>query len=235
MATITLIAAFIAGIASFLSPCVLPILPGFLAYLSGTTSKDAAPSRLKLFMSSLLFVIGFSTVFALFGVLLNSTLQNISYGLQIWLSRIGGLVIILFGLFLLGLLNISFLQQDHKIELKRKFKNNYIGSFIFGAAFAVGWSPCVGAILGSIFTLAITEPQTSFLLLLIYALGLGLPFLIAGLFASQTIVFISKFKTFFKYFNIVIGIFLIILGILVFTQTLSTIANFSFLNKVVLS
>ena len=235
MPTITFIAALLAGLFSFLSPCVLPIVPGFLAYLSGTTPSHADGARLKIFINSLLFVLGFSTVFALFGVLLNSVLANISTTLQLWLSRIGGIIIILFGLFLVGLLKIPFLDQDHKLEYKKNNKYPYISSFTFGAAFAIGWSPCVGAILGSIFTLAITQPSLSFILLLLYALGLGIPFLIAGLFVSQALVFISKFKTFFRYFNIIVGILLILLGILVFTQHLAAIANFSLVNRVVLS
>ncbi len=235
MATITIIAAFIAGLFSFLSPCVLPIIPGFLAYLSGTTPSEAHNARLKIFMNSLFFVLGFGVVFALLGVLLNTVLESVSYGVQEWLGRIGGIIIILFGLFLLGLIKIPFLQQDHKIDVGKRFRYSYVGSFVFGAAFAVGWSPCVGAVLGSIFTLAVTQPGQSFLLLTTYALGLGIPFLIAGVFASQTLLFIKRFSTFFRYFNIVVGILLIILGILVFTQSLNTIANFSLLNSVLLS
>ncbi len=235
MTTISFIAAFVAGILSFLSPCVLPIIPGYIAYLSGTAPKDAKGARWKIFLNSLFFVLGFSMVFALLGVLLNTVLEHVSYGVQEWLGRIGGLIIIVFGLFLLGLLKIPFLDQDHRIDTGKRYRYTYFGSFIFGAAFAVGWSPCVGALLGSVLSLAVAQPGTSFVLLLLYALGLGIPFLLAGVFASQVILFIQKFRVAFRYFNIVVGILLIILGILVFTQSLSAIANFSILNKWVLS
>jgi cytochrome c-type biogenesis protein len=114
---------------------------------------------------------------------------------------------------------------DHKIETKQ-FKSRYLSAFVFGASFAVGWSPCVGAILGSVFALAISNPSLSFVLLMAYSLGLGLPFLIVGLFTEQAMAFIRKSKAFLKYFNIVVGIFLIALGILVFTDKLSLVTSF---------
>src|SRR3989338_6537263 len=143
MVEVTIIAAFIAGIISFLSPCVLPLIPGFLAYLSGTSIGDASKSaRPKMFFNSIAFVLGFSTVFALLGVLLNTLLDAASYTIQLWLSRIGGIIIILFGLYLLGLIKIRFLEKEHKLRVKKKFSITYVTSFVFGAAFAVGWSPC---------------------------------------------------------------------------------------------
>jgi len=235
MIEITLIAAFIAGIISFLSPCVLPLIPGFLAYLSGTTLGDSsAGARTKMFFNSLAFVIGFSSIFALLGVLLNTVLEKSSYTVQIWLSRIGGVIIIVFGLYLLGLIKLSFLEKEHKLKVKRKFSITYVTSFLFGAAFAVGWSPCVGAVLGSILALAVSKPGMSFLLLATYAIGLGIPFLIVGIFSGQAVKLINKSQKFLKYFNIVVGIFLLILGILVFTQTLNLVANFGFLNNLLL-
>jgi len=231
MATITLIVALVAGFASFLSPCVLPLIPSFLGYLSGTSAGE--PNRTKLFLNSVAYVLGFASVFALLGVLLNTALQGSSDMVQLWLGRIGGLIIITFGVHLTGLITIPFLQQDHTIEVK-KFSITYVTSFFFGAAFAVGWSPCVGAVLGSVLTLAATQPGSSFALLLAYSLGLGIPFLIVGLFSAQALVYIRKYGKFLQYFNVVVGLFLIILGILVFTQTLNLIANFSFVNKLVL-
>ena len=230
MSELTVIVAFIAGIVSFLSPCVLPIIPGFLGYLSGTGLKDtSASARTNMFLNSIFFVFGFSTVFAALGVLLNTILQNVSTTVQMWLGRIGGVIIILFGLYLVGLIKILFLEQDHKIILKKKFRIKFLTSFVFGAAFAVGWTPCVGAVLGSVLTLAVIEPGKSFFLLLSYAFGLGIPFLLVGFFSGQAIRFIQKFGRYLKYFNIIVGILLIVLGILVFTNELSQIANFSLL------
>jgi cytochrome c-type biogenesis protein len=229
MVQLTIIAAFLAGFISFLSPCVLPLIPGFLAYLAGTSLKE--PNRKEMFLHSLIFVLGFSVIFAILGVILN-TLTDISDSLQSWLARIAGLVIILFALHLLGLLHIPFLEKEHK--LKVKLKANYFTSFVFGAAFAVGWTPCVGAILGSILALAITSPGLSFWLLMSYALGLGIPFLLVGLFSDKAVKLISKSDKFLKYFNIVVGALLLIIGILVFTNNLNLVANFEILNQFLL-
>lgn len=224
----TIAIAFLAGIISFLSPCILPIIPGFLAYLSGSSDKDESPrkKRVKTFLNSVFFVLGFSLVFAALGVLLNTVLERISYDVQIWLSRVGGVIIILFALNILKLVKIPFLERDHKIAVKRKFSVQYITSFLFGAAFAAGWTPCVGAILGSVFALAVTKPGFGFILLMSYALGLGIPFLLVGLFTEQAIALISRSENFLKYFNIVVGILLLLLGILVFTGKLVLVSNF---------
>ena len=235
MVQLTHIGAFIAGIASFLSPCVLPLIPGFLAYLSGIAYGDeSAKGRLTLFLNSVMFVLGFAVVFAILGVLLNTILESVSNTVQLWLSRFGGIIIIAFGLYVLGIIKIPFLSKEYKIGVK-KFKFSYISSFLFGASFAVGWSPCVGAILGSILSLAVTQPGSSFILLMSYTLGLGLPFLLVGLFSSEAIRAIHKYSKFLKYFNIVVGISLVILGILVYTQTLNIVANVTLLNAVLLS
>mgnify|MGYP001587400171 FL=1 len=223
----TLIVAFIAGIVSFVSPCILPLIPGFLAYLSGTSTGQQG-TRLKIFLNSVAFVLGFSVIFALLGVLLNTILERVSYNVQTWLSRIGGIIIILFALYILGLIKISFLEREHKFAVKKKFSITYVTSFVFGAAFAVGWTPCVSAILGSILALAVTKPSLSFILLLSYALGLGIPFLLVGLFTTQAISLINKSATVLKYFNIVVGVLLLILGILVFTNKLNVVANWFF-------
>ncbi|MBI2145336.1 cytochrome C biogenesis protein [Candidatus Woesearchaeota archaeon] len=231
MSEVTLLVAFAAGLASFLSPCVLPLVPAFVAYLSGTTAaetkKDAKKAKAAIFLNTLLFVLGFTLVFALLGALINSVLLNISYTLRDLLGKIGGVVIILFGLVLLGIIKPQFLQQEHKLKLKG-LKPSHFASFIFGAAFAVGWTPCVGAILGAILTLALTQPTIAFGMLFSYALGLGLPFLIVGLFTSQAAAAISKYQNVMKYVSIVAGIILIILGILVFTNNLAKIANLAF-------
>jgi len=223
----TIIVAFIAGIVSFASPCILPLIPGFLAYLSSTSAGEQS-ARLKVFLNSVAFVLGFSVIFALLGVLLNTILERVSYNVQTWLSRIGGVIIILFAFYILGLIKISFLEREHKIAVKKKFSITYVTSFVFGAAFAVGWTPCVSAILGSVLALAVTKPTLGFILLMSYALGLGIPFLLVGLFTTQAINIINKSVTVLKYFNIVVGILLLILGILVFTNKLNVVANWFF-------
>ena len=182
-------------------------------------------------MASVFFVLGFSVVFSLVGVLLQSVLANVASSVQVWLGRIGGVIIILFGIYLLGLLNISFLQREHKLRVKRKFSSMYLTSFVFGAAFAVGWTPCVGAVLGAILTLAVTNPGTAFFLMLSYSLGLGIPFLLVGLFTNRAQKMISKAGKWLKYLQYVFGVILILLGILVFTNELSRVANLSFVTN----
>jgi cytochrome c-type biogenesis protein len=224
--------AFIAGLVSFLAPCVIPLVPAFLGYLAGTSVEKA--SRWTLFGHSALFVLGFGTVFALLGVLLNSILANVAYTAQVWLGRIAGIVIILFGLYLLGLLRPKFLQAEHKLKV-RKFGSRAVTSFVFGAAFAVGWTPCVGAVLGSILALAASMPGESFMLLLGYSLGLGLPFLLVGLFAAEFLRLMQRNGHWLKYFNVVVGALILILGVLVFTGRLSEVAgSFSVLNRFLL-
>ena len=235
MATLTIFTAFIAGILSFLSPCVLPLIPSFMAYLSGISVKDLGKQRWHTFVNSMFFVLGFSLVFAILGILLNTLLLDVSYTIQTWLSRIAGIIIIFFGLFLLGLIQPPFLMRDHKTELEnKKFKSTYLTSFVFGISFAVGWTPCVGAVLGAVLALSVTQPGTSFALLMAYAIGLGIPFLLVGIFTDKLINILQKFRGLLKYFNIVVGILLIIIGILVFTESLSLIANFSIVNELLL-
>jgi cytochrome c-type biogenesis protein len=231
-----LLVALFAGLVSFLSPCVLPIIPGFLAYLSGTSTGDSeGGKRFAIFLNSVFFVLGFSVVFALLGVLLNTLLESIAYDVQIWLARIGGAIIIFFGLYLTGMIHPAFLAREHKLKVTRSFGNRYLTSFLFGSAFAAGWTPCVGAALGAILGLAASQPGTAFSLLMAYAIGLGIPFLIVGFFTERASGLINRYANKLAYVNIVFGIILIGLGVLVFTQNLNLIASFDFVNEILLS
>ena len=235
MTDLSLFVAFTAGLVSFLSPCVLPIVPGFLAYLSGTSlDKMGNKQKVAIFLNSFFFVLGFSVIFALLGVLLNTLLESIAYDVQIWFARVGGAVVIFFGLYLVGLIKIGFLEKEHKVLVKKKFSSTYITSFVFGSAFAAGWTPCVGAALGAILGLAAVNPGSAFYLLLSYSIGLGVPFLVVGLFAAQAGGFINRYANVLHYVNIVFGIILVILGILVFTQSLNLVANFDLVNNLLL-
>ena len=185
----------------------------------------------EIFWSSVFFVLGFSVVFSLVGVLLQTILSHVSYSVQAWLGRIGGIIIILFGLFLLGLISPRFLQREHKILVKRKFSSQYFTSFVFGAAFAFGWTPCVSAALVAILALAATAPSSAFFLLMSYTLGLGLPFLLVGLFTTEAQSLIQRAGRWLTYLQYVFGVILILLGILVFTQQLNRVANIEFISN----
>ncbi|HUZ92492.1 MAG TPA: cytochrome c biogenesis protein CcdA [Candidatus Paceibacterota bacterium] len=235
MSDFPLLIAFFAGIVSFLSPCILPIIPGFLAYLAGESSSGGPkPSRLTIFLASLFFVIGFSSVFAILGVLLNGVLAHAAYSVQAWLSRIGGAIVIFFGLYLMGFLKIGFFEYDHKLNFKVRVRSRYLTSFLFGLAFAAGWTPCVGPVLGGILGLAASAPGEAFYLLLSYAIGLGVPFLVVGLFVAQSSRFINRYMVKIQWVNKVFGAILVAIGVLVFTQDISLIANFGFVNDLIL-
>jgi cytochrome c-type biogenesis protein len=226
--------AFAAGVVSFLSPCVLPIIPGFLAYLAGGTDAASATKRRDIFLNAVFFVLGFSTIFALLGILLQTALAEVGASVQMWLSRLGGLVIIFFGLYLVGLVKVGFLERDHKVLVKHRFNSRFVTSFVFGVAFAVGWTPCAGAVLGSILGLAASAPVSAFFLLFAYALGLGLPFLVVGAFTAQATALIARMGESFVWVNRVFGVVLVLLGILVFTNDLTLLGNFTGINNLFL-
>ena len=189
----------------------------------------------NIFISSLFFVLGFSLVFSLVGILLQTILAHASYEVTAWLGRIGGIIIIFFGLFTLGLISPSFLQMDHKIAVRKRFGSYFITSFVFGAAFAVGWTPCVSAALGAILALATTQAGSAFVLLVAYTLGIGIPFLLVGLFTNEAQSFIQRSGSWMRYVQYVFGAILVIIGILIFVGELSKIANFQFLTTALTS
>jgi cytochrome c-type biogenesis protein len=242
MAEVSIAVAVLAGIGSFVAPCILPMIPAFLAYISGTTLRDLNQNdqtkmitinRTNIILNSVFFVLGFSVIFSIMGVIINSTLSNYSGEITEGLNQIGGIVIVSFGVFLLLSAKINKLNIEKKFLPKRS-KSSYPMSFVFGVAFAAGWTPCVGPILGTILTLAATTPSIAFNLLLAYSLGLGIPFIMIGIFYSRANRIIRAMSKHLKYYNLVLGGFIIILGILVFTNQLAYIANFPLLNELVL-
>lgn len=231
----TLGIAFIAGIISFLSPCILPIIPGYLAYLGGTTVSESSGHRKEIFLNSVFFVLGFSVIFAILGIILNTVLSAVAFDARIWFGRVGGILIIVFGLYLAKLIHIPFLEREYKFNVGAgKIRSKYVSSFTFGAAFAAGWTPCVGAILGGILTLAVVQPGSAFFLLLAYAIGLGIPFLLVGAFAASAQGFVSRHAKSMEYFSVAFGYILIAIGVLVFTNRLARLSSFEFLNQFLL-
>jgi len=239
VAEITLAVAVLAGLASFVAPCILPMIPAFLAYISGTTlselnqksgSSTITINRTNIVLNSVFFVIGFSVVFSTLGVIINSVLSTSAGELVEGLNQVAGIIIVGFGIFLLLSTKINKLNMEKKFFPKSS-KSSYPMSFVFGLAFAVGWTPCVGPILGTILTLASTTPSVAFNLLLLYSLGLGIPFILIGVFFSRATRVIRSMSKHLKYYNVFLGGFIILLGILVFTNQLAYIANFPLLNE----
>lgn len=224
MTDVTIFVAFGAGIVSFLAPCVLPLVPGFIAYLGGIAIGDRKPeavvSRFAMLHASAFFVLGFTTVFAVLGLVLHSALVQAGPELQALLAKIGGAIVIFFGLYLMGLVKLSFLERPHIFGVHKKFSSRSFASFVFGAAFAAGWTPCVGAALGAILGLAALAPTKTFFLLIAYALGLGVPFLIIGAFAGEIEKYLARGFSWILYVNILFGGVLVWLGALAFTQNL---------------
>ena len=237
----TIVVALLAGLSSFIAPCILPMIPAFLAYISGTTlaeikneqKSNIQIKKINIIMNTIFFVLGFSIVFSTLGVLINSALlENVNQFTES-LNIIAGIIIIVFGIFLILSTKINSLNKEKKFHIKN-FKSSYPMSFVFGLAFAIGWTPCVGPILGTILTLAATTPSISFSLLLAYSTGLGIPFILMGVFYSKSTKIISSMTKHLKYYNIVLGGFIILLGILIFTNQLAYIANFPLLNEIVM-
>ena len=241
MADPTIFVALLAGLGSFIAPCILPMIPAFLAYISGTTvtelgSKSGSVlsiNRVNIVLNTIFFVIGFSVVFSILGVLINSVFSMAVGEFTESLNFVGGTIIVAFGIFMLLSTKICSLNIEKKFFPKSS-KTSYPMSFVFGLAFAVGWTPCVGPILGTILTLAATTPSLSFSLLLAYSLGLGIPFILMGVFFSRATRLIRSMTKHLKYYNVILGGFIILLGILVFTNQLAYIANFPLLNDLVL-
>jgi cytochrome c-type biogenesis protein len=220
------------------------IAPAFISYLSGTTVNEIQntggqslaikrSTKINIFLNTIYFVLGFSLIFAVLGVILNTVLVSTGVAFQHTLTTVGGIVIISFGIYLILSTKIRQLNFEKRMTKIPKFKTSYFTSFVFGAAFAGCWTPCVGPILGGVFTLAATSPGAAYNSLLAYALGLGVPFLITGAFFSQATGIIRKIVKYLKYFNPAMGAMLIILGILVFTNQLVLLGNFPLANQII--
>ena len=222
---IELIIAFGAGLISFLSPCVLPLIPGYISFISGASLNELLTNKKINIIPLILFTLGFSFVFIMFGAAASYLGQVLLQNSQT-LRIIAGLVIIVFSLQLIGIVNIGFLNFEKKIYTKKN--NNIWFSFIIGMAFGFGWTPCIGPILGSILALASTE-ETIFraiILLSFYSLGLAIPFILSGYLMQRFLMFSKNFK---KNINLVSkggGVILLITGILILTNQLQVLGYY---------
>ena len=218
--------AFGAGFISFLTPCVLPIIPGYISYITGKNLNEIEKDKRIVLIKTILFSIGFSLVFIILGAAA-SAVGNILLFLSNELRIAAGIVIILFSLQMIGILKFNFLNQDKRIETKG-YKDNYAFPVLIGAAFAFGWTPCIGPVLGSILALSATEASIGkgILLLSFYSLGLAIPFIFSGYYMSK---FLTTRKGFNKYYGIVTktgGSILLITGILIATNQIQVISYY---------
>ena len=229
---ITIIGAFIAGLLSFLSPCVLPLIPSYITYITGLSFADLQSEhpthniRSQIVIHSLLFIAGFTCVFVLLGASATFIGGFLQEHMKI-LRRIGGVLIILFGVHLTGLVPIRFLLGEKRVTIHSK-PAGYVGSFLVGVAFSAGWTPCIGPILASILAVAAIEATVykGIVLLLAYSMGLAIPFFLAALAMHQFLVVFNRFKKYIRLFEIFTGLFLIIVGILVYGNYLSRLSRF---------
>ncbi len=212
--------AFGAGIVSFFSPCIIPMIPAYISFISGVAANDKGHHWLKPFIRTTGFVLGFSLVFILLGASASSIGRLLMFHM-FWLRRISGIMIIVFGLFMLNILKIKFLQRQKQFKLP-KLMDSYTGSFLMGITFGAGWTPCIGAVLASILFFAGTQDtlMQGMFLLGFYALGLSIPFLLASLFIGRFTERLGQFEKFSTYANRFAGVMLVILGILIYTNQL---------------
>ena len=217
------VASFFAGVIAFLSPCILPLMPGYLSVVTHLSYEDLSDTRdlpkfSRVIVPSLVFILGFSTVFVSLGAF-SSQLGGMISGNKTFLLRIAGIFIILFGIFVMEIVKIPFLEKEHKISLPRE-RGNLLGTYILGLAFGLGWTPCVGPILGSILLYASTVEGTlnAVGLLAVYSLGIGIPFILVGLAFNSAMSSFRSVRKYYPYYKYAIGSGLVIIGIMMFSN-----------------
>jgi cytochrome c-type biogenesis protein len=230
------IPAFIAGLITFFAPCTLPLVPAYLGFISGVKQEDlqdpekAKIARKNVLKNGLMFILGFSIVFIAFGLLIGLIGQGLSAYRSI-LQQVGGVLIIFFGLSMTGIFNISFLKSDKRIPLPKWLNiGNPFSSLVIGGTFALGWTPCVGPILGSILLVASTSGTalSGGILLGIFSLGLGIPFFLVALLYSKAATGIKSMEKYLKYISMIGGVFLVFLGYLLLTDNFLIFIQWSF-------
>lgn len=221
--------AFLAGLASFLSPCVFSLVPAYISYLSGgsaTAARQPGQARWNTFTHGLAFVLGFSAVFILLGAAA-STMGGILDDFSELIARLGGVVVILFGLHMTGVVRIPFLMQDVRVHSYRTSHWGYLSSFLMGVFFSAGWSPCVGPVLGAILTLSLSGKSLVWgtTLLAAYSAGLAIPFLAAALGIGWVMEALRRYAKALHVIEIVMGVILVIVGALLVAGTFSGLAR----------
>jgi cytochrome c-type biogenesis protein len=229
---ISLFAAFAAGLLSFVSPCVLPLVPSYISYITGLSVErlsdvsEGQRFRKTIMVNSLLFIAGFSTVFIAFGASA-SLIGQLLIVYQDHIRRIGGVLIIIFGLYLLGILNLRFLTTEKRMHFNTR-PAGYVGSFLIGIAFAAGWTPCVGPVLGTILLYASTTDSlmNGVALLASYSLGLGLPLFLTALGIDRFLSYFKQVRAYLWGVSTVSGVFLVVVGVMIYANSLTMITSF---------
>ncbi len=228
LGNITLGLAFLAGLASFLSPCVFSLVPAYVGYLGGRAAggEGGANSRLVTFLHGLAFVLGFSVVFVGLGVGA-ALLGGVLYDMRFILTRVGGGVVVLFGLHMIGIVRIPFLEYDTRVQSLPNPRYGYLSSALMGVFFSAGWSPCVGPVLGAILTLVLNGGSVAMgaVMLSAYSAGLAVPFLLAALSIGWVGVMLRKYGKAMRYVEIAMGVILIVVGIMLFFGIFELIAQ----------
>ncbi len=224
-ASVGIAVAFLAGTLSFLSPCVLPLIPSYISFITGLSLDELGQRRWLAFTHALLFVSGFTLIFVGLGATATGIGRLLNYH-QVWLERVGGLLIIAFGLYLLGVLRWATLAREWRIQIQDK-PLGYLGSIVVGVGFGAGWTPCIGPILGSILLYTSTRGDLGqgIILLLAYSLGLGTPFLIAALAVERFIQWFRRYRKFIPLTEKLAGVILIAVGLLLVTGYFSWLAG----------
>ena len=237
MENVSLVTAFLAGIISFISPCVLPIVPGYISFVSGVSLQELESNRdmdeekrrrllRQVGLNSVFFVLGFSVVFVVMGA--SATyIGNWFAANRTVLARVAGAVIILFGLHTMGLTPIKWLNYEKRFQTQKK-PMGFAGSFLIGLAFAFGWSPCIGPILAGVLALAATQDTVAqgVGLLVAYSLGLGVPFIATGLATNRFLELFGRLKKHMRYVEITAGVLLVVVGVLVATDKLQALSRY---------
>ena len=221
----------LAGLLSFLSPCVLPIVPGYLCFLAGTSldkiasGEDASKER-NVFYFALSFVFGFSTVFILLGASA-TLLSGLIYEYLDILRIVGGIIIIIFGIHFMQIVQLPFLNRDTRYQIE-SYRPGIVGSYVIGLSFAFGWTPCIGPILGSVLSIAASSETVTYgiVLLMLYSAGLGIPFLLAAYAINGFMRFLTKIRNYIRVIEIFTGVLLVIFGILILTNRIQELAFF---------
>ena len=223
-ASIGLALAFTAGLLSFLSPCVLPLIPSYLTFVTGVGFEDLTRARRSALVHALLFVTGFTLIFIALGASA-TVLGRLLLHYRIWITRLGGALVIVFGLYLLGVVRVSAFDRDRRVHLANK-PMGYLGTVLVGMAFAAGWTPCIGPILGGVltYTASSADLNRGLLLLFAYSLGLAVPFLLAALLIDRFMMLFQRYKGALLWMSRASGGLLIVVGVLMITGSMTVLS-----------